>query len=541
VRRALDLLRAHAAAAFSLGYLLALLPFLGRNRLLGLDESIYANVALSAARDGAWAPFLFEGKPFFEKPPLGLGLQALSLLVFGASEWAARLPSALAAAGVVYLTWRLAERLGRSAAAGLFAAGAMAASEHFVLFSRVANLDMMLTLCLLGSWWELLKAYDPQDPESPKMRQREASKWAKGSMSGSRMPSPFHLPSSTSQKGLLLRAGLWLAAGLLVKSFFALLFVLPALIAFLRCRVKPPAVRDLLLFLAGPPLLAAALWFPAYGLVYGRPFFEWELGSNVVFRVVTGAVGRLFREADVDFQSWQLYAELAKNGLAFLWPLVLPGLAAWGREAHSGSARRQADPLLLSGFFVFLGWTFLVIAVMRPLINYLLPLVPLSALALAALWRRPPALRYSLLLLTGGLLAFANGLHRHAHPWPVFLASLVLAFLVMNRPDTKPHHWGRRGRVAVAVLVLGGSAWKLGTYLPTPPDPNAGWVEAVRANPARTKGEVLLFYGDPVDGRVLRFYGDYDVRWTNVAPPQRPREAMLFLYEGKVRFLPPLE
>jgi len=530
-------LSSHAAALFSGAYLLLLLPFLGRNHLLGLDESIYANVALVAARDGAWAPFLFEGKPFFEKPPLGIVLQAFSILLFGANEAAVRLPSLLAASGVLYLTWRLAARIGRSEAAGLFAAGMLAGSEHFVLFSRVANLDMMLTLCLLGSWWELLKAYEPGTARSQPTRSREA---AKKNILGIQKPSDFYLLTSTSRKACLLRAGLWVAAGLLVKSFFALFFVLPALIAFLRCRVKAPAWRTVLLRLGLPSLAVLALWFTAYGLVFGKPFFEWELGSNVAFRVVTGAVGRLFREADVDFQSWQLYAEIAKNGLAFLWPLVPLGLAAWAKEAHSGLARRRSDSLILSGLFILLAWLFLIVVVMRPLINYMLPVVPLAALSLAALWRKPPALKISLLFAAGGLLAFGNGLARHAHPGLAFTAALVLAFLVLNRPDTKPHHWGRRLRVATVILLLGGSAWKLRTYLPEPPDPNAKWVAAVREHPARAKGEVLLFYGNPVDGRALRFYGDYDVRWTNVTPPERPKEAMLFEYDGAVRFLPAL-
>ncbi len=520
-------LSAHGATLFSGAYLLLLLPFLGRNRLLGLDESIYANVALAAARDGAWAPFLFEGKPFFEKPPLGIVLQALSILVFGATEAAVRLPSLLAASGVLYLTWRLAARFGRSEPAGLFAAGILALSEHFVLFSRVATLDMMLTLCLLGSWWELLKAYDPHHHEDTKARRTSR-------------PSTIDGPGWT-QKACLLRAGLWVASGLLVKSFFALLFVLPALIAFHRCRVKAPAWRTTLLRLGLPSLAVLAIWFTTYGLVYGKPFFEWELGSNVVFRIVTGAVGRLFREADVDFQSWQLYAEIAKNGLAFLWPLVPLGLAAWAKEAHSGLARRRADPALLSGLFILLAWLFLIVVVMRPLINYMLPIVPLAALSLAALWRKPPAFKVSLLFAAGGLLAFGNGLARHAHPGLVFTAALALAFLVLNRPDTKPHHWGRRLRIATAILLLGGSAWKLRTYLPEPPDPNAKWVAAVREHPARAKGEVLLFYGNPVDGRTLRFYGDYDVRWTNVTPPERPKEAMLFEYNDVVHFLPAMD
>lgn len=502
---------------------------------MGLDESIYANVALAAARDGHWFPALFEGQPFFEKPPLGMGLQALSMLLFGIGEWSVRLPSALAGAGCVYFTWRLAARIGKSEAAGFFAAALMGLSEHFILFSRVATLDMMLTLCLLGSWWELLKAYDPDDRSSRHQQHKYEDRRDAESQRNTFSLFDFLYSIFRSPLG---RAGLWVAAGLLVKSFFALLFVIPALVAFHWSRTNPIPLRTLLVRLGIPSLLALAIWFPLYGVVYGKPFFEWELGSNVAFRLVTGAVGRIFRTADVEFHSWQLYVEIAKNGLAFLWPLLPLGLAIWGNAAREGRRERKADPFLLSGLFILLVWMFLIVVLMRPLINYLLPLVPLIAIALAAIGRAIPTLPTGLLVAAAGLLGFWNGMNRHAHPLAVFLIAAVLGFLVLRVRNDKPHSWGKRLILMSAVLLLAGSAWKLRTYLPHPPDPIAKWVEAVKQNPAREKGQFLLFYGDPVEGRVLRFYSDYQVRPMKETPIPRPKEAMLFEYNGTVHFLP---
>jgi 4-amino-4-deoxy-L-arabinose transferase-like glycosyltransferase len=56
-------------------YFLALLPWLGKNRLLGLDESMYADIVLSEARDNHWWPMMFHGEPFWDKPPLIFWLQ----------------------------------------------------------------------------------------------------------------------------------------------------------------------------------------------------------------------------------------------------------------------------------------------------------------------------------------------------------------------------------------------------------------------------------------------------------------------------------
>jgi hypothetical protein len=181
-----------------------------------------------------------------------------------------------------------------------------------------------------------------------------------------------------------------------------------------------------------------------------------------------------------------------------------------------------------------------VLFVIRPLINYLLPLLPVAALAIAALWRKPPCLKSSLVLTAAGLMAFVNGFTRHGHPgWKLALA-LLLALLAWKIPDTKPHHWGRRLRWLTAGLLLLGCAWKAVPYLTHPPDPCAKWVDELLKNPAPAKGETLLFYGDPVEARVVQFYCDYNVRWTDQAPPQRPKEAMLFEYRGQVLFLPSL-
>ena len=506
-------LRSHGAAVFAVLYPLVLLPFIGLNRLYGLDEAIYANTAMGALRDGHWMPFFLMGEPFIDKPPLGQWIQAAACLLFGPSEWSLRLPSALASGGVLYLVWRLAARLGRSESAGFFATGMVALSEHFILYSRIANLDMMLVLCILGAWWELLNAFSPVPPAAGVPRE--------------------------SPQGHLLRLGFWTGAALLVKSLFAFVYILPAFLALRWSHHRPIPIRDILRYAGIPVLAAFAGWYALYGAAYGKAFFKWELFTNVAFRIGTGAVGRIFRGSDVDFHSWQLYAELTKNGFAFLWPLLPMAFLAWAKEARTGVQRRRADLLLLGGFVILSAYLFLVIVLMRPLINYLLPLAPLAALSLAALWRKPACLKYSLLLSGAALLALANGFTRHAFTGWKMAAACALALLLLRIPDTKPHHWGRRMRRVALVLLLAGSAAKALPYLLHPPDPNAKWAKAVLEHPAPTKGATLLFYGTPTDARSAQFYCDYRVTWTDKTPdPEGPRPAMLFEYQGKVHLVP---
>lgn len=86
------------------------------------DEGRYAAVALRMLRSGDWlTPTLHHEVVHFTKPPLLYWLMAAACSVLGPSEWAFRLPAALAYAGTVLLVARIARRLvpGRELLAGL--------------------------------------------------------------------------------------------------------------------------------------------------------------------------------------------------------------------------------------------------------------------------------------------------------------------------------------------------------------------------------------------------------------------------------------
>jgi len=80
---------------------------------VGPDEPRYAWIARDMAETGDWVTPRLYGKPWFEKPPLFYWGAALSFKLFGVSEAAARLPSAisalLATLALAWLTWRLYE------------------------------------------------------------------------------------------------------------------------------------------------------------------------------------------------------------------------------------------------------------------------------------------------------------------------------------------------------------------------------------------------------------------------------------------------
>ncbi|MGB7285109.1 MAG: glycosyltransferase family 39 protein [Candidatus Acidiferrum sp.] len=84
---------------------------LGAIGFVGPDEPRYAWIARAMAETGDWVTPRLYGKAWFEKPPLYYWEAAISFKVFGVSEAAARLPSAisalLATLALAWLAWRM--------------------------------------------------------------------------------------------------------------------------------------------------------------------------------------------------------------------------------------------------------------------------------------------------------------------------------------------------------------------------------------------------------------------------------------------------
>ena len=120
------------------------------------DEGFYANLARHMVQDGYWVvPHMYyaigfgpnEFEPWLRLPPLGIWLQAISMLVFGVNEFAVRFPSAAASVltvVVVYLVGRDIE----SRRAGFLAGLVYLTTPHVYAFNagRDGALDSLLVL-----------------------------------------------------------------------------------------------------------------------------------------------------------------------------------------------------------------------------------------------------------------------------------------------------------------------------------------------------------------------------------------------------------
>ena len=126
--------------------------------LVGADEPRYAQVAREMLARHDWITPMLGGKPWLEKPPLYYWQAMLAYSIFGVSDWAARLPSAVDATLMVVAIYLFLKRF----RPGFQLDGAlMAASAAGVVgFARAASTDMplaaMFTIALLAwyAWYE---------------------------------------------------------------------------------------------------------------------------------------------------------------------------------------------------------------------------------------------------------------------------------------------------------------------------------------------------------------------------------------------------
>jgi len=127
--------------------------------LIGADEPRYAQVAREMLSRHDWITPTLGGKPWLEKPPLYYWQAMLVYSIFGVSDWAARLPSAVDATLMVVGVYVFLRRL----RPGYHLDGALmtASAAGVIGFARAASTDMPLaatfTLSLLAwyAWYEI--------------------------------------------------------------------------------------------------------------------------------------------------------------------------------------------------------------------------------------------------------------------------------------------------------------------------------------------------------------------------------------------------
>ena len=129
---------------------------LGDRGLNEPDEGRYATIAREMAVDGDWLIPHLNGIPHFQKPPIIYWATAVSFRCFGFNETAARLPSTLAALGILALTFLIGRKLfGPATATG--AVFVLAALVEFFALARMLTPDMVMSFWIVSAIFCLVK------------------------------------------------------------------------------------------------------------------------------------------------------------------------------------------------------------------------------------------------------------------------------------------------------------------------------------------------------------------------------------------------
>ncbi|MCE5299418.1 MAG: glycosyltransferase family 39 protein [Spirochaetia bacterium] len=457
-----------AAFLMVTAYFILLLPTLNSFRLLSLDEANYGAIAARAAFDGEWLPLVWKGGPFYDKPPFFIWIQALLLKAAGTTaEWPVRLP-ALASACIMWfyfilLAWRLSKSA--AAASAIFVLGAF--QKHSILYARCGTLDMALLACLMAAAWELSQAFE-KGTEDP--------------------------------AGNIRLAGLWCSAAVLIKTWFGLALLVPAAAALYFVRPWPFKPREIWhLFI--PPFLALLCWFVFGTIVSGVNTIGFEMGNNTFGRISGGGLSELFSGKSIS--AFAFWAAVFIGGTGYLWPALPAAAAAWGRCALG--KKENFTSLML---FIFLAvWMVFIYLFITPYINYFLPVIPLSCLAIAA-WAGNAGTPIAVFVFAAApVISLAYGSGRIGGT-TAFILSVVLA---VSAVATIKKSGGKAVVTGILIVWAVISAASAAGFVISPPDQNGKLAEFVKYNGPGKRNSAVIWAGDPIEAQVMEFYAGWRV------------------------------
>lgn len=90
---------------------LLFIPFLGNVHLFDWDEINFAEAAREMIKSGNYLTVQIDFQPFWEKPPLFIWMQVLSMKIFGINEFAARFPNAVCGIVTSLAIFKIGKRL----------------------------------------------------------------------------------------------------------------------------------------------------------------------------------------------------------------------------------------------------------------------------------------------------------------------------------------------------------------------------------------------------------------------------------------------
>jgi hypothetical protein len=126
-------------------------------------DAVQAQIARNMLDSGDWVTARLDGVAYLEKSPLKYWSMAMSYMIFGVHDWSARIPMALFAVALCWLTARIG-LWAFGGRAGLYAGLALATCVGLFLFTRILIPDVSLTFTITLAMWALLRALEEDEP-----------------------------------------------------------------------------------------------------------------------------------------------------------------------------------------------------------------------------------------------------------------------------------------------------------------------------------------------------------------------------------------
>jgi 4-amino-4-deoxy-L-arabinose transferase-like glycosyltransferase len=483
LRRAQTAQTGHRVEAWAAAVLVAaaILTFyrLGAGTLWDQDETKYAEVAREILQTGDPITLHVNGGPWYVHPPLYMWLVAGTARFAGFTTFTVRVWSGIFSVVAVYATMLLGRAL-FNPRTGVLAGAALAVTFHLLVQSRLAVFDTVLLAFMLLAAYNAVRGY----------QRGRASDY------------------------------LWFFAfaGLATLTKGPIGLLLPGLVmaVFVTVRRAWPRWREVP-WLPGLAIYAVIglSWYAAETVLHGGAFVRPVLGYYLV--------GRFFGVVENQAGPWHYYVPILAIG-AFPWTAFWPAAAVW----HARRLRQDGS------LFVVL-WCGIVIVfyslARTKLPNYVLPVYPLAAVGVAAMWdgmlegwtaARSRALAASAVLLVALVAVMYAGIAHYlsklypaqfrelSHilfPPAIFLAAGVAATVGLLVA-------GRRAAAfaalcaAMALAWLGVITWVVPRVEAEKPMPRAARAIAAAWRP----GDRILGYRLDIDSSLI-YYSGHHVDW----------------------------
>ncbi len=305
-------------------------------QLVDYDEATYAKVVVDTLRAGQVIDLDRSGHTWFEKPPLYYWIAMVSVSVFGAHEFAFRIPSILAAVLCCWLVFQILNQLTRNQLAAICGFLVLLFSDVFVFYGREMRLDSSVTAMILAALYFFIKSW--------------------------------------KDERFLLVVLPAIAVGCMFKSVIALL-AFPVLllyaVVYRQWRFLSSHYFPLGALIA---LLIWAPWHIAESIHFGEAFWNNYLGTQVIVRAVSMLTGTSGMWDYVIMLAWSL-----PWNVILAVELVTLGACAW---VYRKSEHVALSPMLLP-LSIAVGIVALFTAARTHLGAYIVPALPFFALSIA--------------------------------------------------------------------------------------------------------------------------------------------------------------